>query len=109
MNVLFIRKHKRFAVRRMVAISSDEGLRRGLLVEASLDGLRIGNLDTDGLTIGSTVELRIHGYGTLAAELRWTQPGVAGLRLLRALHIAELNELIRLCRTGSDDLLAYGT
>lgn len=109
MTVLFIRKHKRFAVRRMVALSAGDELRRGLLVEASLEGCRIGGIDTDGLAIGDLVDLRIHGFGTLKAEVRWTQPGVAGLHLVQALHIPELNELIRLCRAAPDDLLAYGT
>ncbi len=109
MNVLFIRRNKRFAVRRMVALSTDAGLRHGLLVEVSLEGCRIGNIDTQGLAIGSQVGLRIHGFGTIAAQVRWTQPGIAGLHLVQAFHIAELNELIRLCRAGSDDQLAYGT
>ena len=109
MDVLFIRKHKRFAVRRMVALATDAGLRRGLLVEVSLEGCRIGNVDSDGLAVGQLVDLRIHGFGTLSAEVRWTQPGLAGLHLVQALHIPELNELIRLCRTGCDDVLAYGT
>ena len=109
MTVLFIRKHKRFAVRRMVALSVGEELRRGLLVEVSLEGCRIGGIDTQGLAVGDIVDLRIHGFGTLRAEVRWTQPGVAGLHLAQALHIPELNELIRLCRAAPDDLLAYGT
>ncbi len=109
MNVLFIRKNKRFAVRRMVALSAGENLRRGLLVEVSLEGCRIGNVDTEGLAIGDPLDLRIHGFGTLKAEVRWTQPGVAGLHFVQVLHIPELNELIRLCRAAPDDLLAYGT
>ena len=109
MSVLVIRKHKRFAVRRMVALSVGGALRRGLLVEVSLEGFRIGNIDSDGLPLGEEVELRIHGFGSLKAEVRWTQPGVVGLHLVEALHIPRLNDLICLCRRGPDDLLAYGT
>jgi hypothetical protein len=109
LNVLYIRKNKRFAVRRMVALSAGKDLRNGLLVEVSLEGFRIGNIDTEGLAIGTPIDLRIHGFGTLNAEVRWIQPGIAGLHLVQALHIPELNELIRLCRARPDDVLAYGT
>ena len=93
----------------MVALSVGEDLRRGLLVEVSLEGCRIGNIDSQGLAIGDHIDLRIHGFGTLKGEVRWTQPGLVGLHLVQALHIPELNELIRLCRTRPDELLAYGT
>lgn len=111
MNVLFIRKHTRFAVRRMVELCTEvTGARDGLLVEVSLEGCRIGNLDSKGLATGDAIELGIEGFGRVEAEVRWAQPGIAGLRFVHAFHIPELNQLIQLCRSDDgEDLRAYGT
>jgi hypothetical protein len=109
--VLTIRKHQRFAVRRMARVCA-QGSKwlGGLVVELSLDGCRVGNLKSEGMVIGQQIKLRIEGFGELAAQVRWAEPGLAGLRFARALHMAELDGLLRLCR-GEDmcEMRAYGT
>ena len=111
MTVLTIRKHQRFAVRRMARLGArGSKWMGGLLVEVSLDGCRIGNLKADGLTVGQQLKLRIEGFGERLAEVRWSQPGLAGLRFVQALHVAELNGLLCLCRGGDlCEMRAYGT
>lgn len=113
MTVLTIRKHQRFAVRRMMRLSKTKGKwLGGLLVGLSLEGRRIGNLKNETLAVGQQIKVRIDGFGDMLAEVRWSQPGLAGMRFIHALHTAELDGLLRLCRGQCDEnneMRAYGT
>jgi PilZ domain len=105
--ILSIRKHQRFAVRRKASLCPAKGKRRdGLLVELSLEGCRVGITSAEQFAPGEPVKVRIDGYGDLAGEVRWAQAGLAGLRFLRPLHIAELGGLIQLCRGLGDAICA---
>ncbi|MCB2079259.1 MAG: hypothetical protein KDE55_16380 [Novosphingobium sp.] len=113
MNVLRIRAHKRFAVCRKVRLGMPAGRPTGaLLIELSLAGCRISNVDTSRLAEGDTVSLRPAGIAPFEGTVRWLGDGTAGLRLVRPFHIDELDTLIRWCRgeplCGSEGR-AYGT
>lgn len=111
--VLTVRKHQRFAVRRMMRLSKANGRwLGGLLVELSLEGCRIGNIKNETFAVGQMIKVRIEGFGDRLAEVRWSQPGIAGMRFAQALHNAELDGLLRLCRgecDGEREMRAYGT
>ncbi len=111
MTVLTIRKYQRFAVRQLASVHlSRRKPLNGLLVEVSLEGCRIGNVKSDAFAVGQQCKMRIEGFGDRLLEVRWAQHGAAGLRFVQALHIAELDGLLRLCRSADDgDLRAYGT
>jgi hypothetical protein len=111
MTVLTIRKYQRFAVRQMASVHlSRRKPLSGLLVEVSLEGCRLGNVRSDFFAVGQKCKVRIDGFGDRLLEVRWAQHGSAGLRFVQALHIAELDGLLRLCRaTDECDLRAYGT
>jgi hypothetical protein len=99
MNILTIRKHKRFAVRRKAnLVSPGNRPKPGLLVEVSLEGCRMGIAGCADFAVGQQVKVRIAGFGDFRAEVRWAGQGFVGMHFVQALHHAELNELIRACR-----------
>ncbi|MDD3799681.1 MAG: PilZ domain-containing protein [Novosphingobium sp.] len=99
MTVLYIRAHKRFAVRRMVRITGTAGdIASGLLIELSLQGCRISNLGRTAFEIGQRVALEIDGYEPVSGAVRWAHDGLAGLRFDRSLHAGTLDRMIHSCR-----------
>ena len=108
MSVLTIRSHKRYALRQSVRLSAP-GLRaaRGLLIELSAEGCRVSGLPDVRLAAGAPVTLRIDADLALEAQVRWTREGIVGLRLVRPLHRARLEELLALCR--GPETRRYGT
>ena len=113
-SVLIIRAHKRFAVCRKARLRRPgKKAEEGLLIELSLEGCRISNLALQAFAIDQTVLLRVDGARTvLEGRVRWLGDGTVGLRFLRPLHAAALDQLIRLCRGEADGvspLRSYGT
>lgn len=100
MSVLIIRAHKRFAVRRKARLrKAGKRAEEGLLIELSLEGCRISNLTRDAFALDQEVILRIDGAKPpLEGRVRWQNDGTVGLRFLRPLHTAALDQLIRHCR-----------
>jgi hypothetical protein len=111
-SLLTIRAHKRFAVCSQVRLRK-EGRRGvgGLLIELSLDGCRISHIGTPAsFALGDPLTLRLEGTAPIAARIRWLRDGTIGLRFDRPLHIAGLQDLIQLCRGGTEPgQRAYGT
>lgn len=113
MAILTIRKHKRFAVRHEVnLVVTGSRPRSGLLVEVSLEGCRLGLPGSHAFAAEKPVAVRIGGFGTIKATVRWSGDGFVGLRFDAPLHNAELGELIEICRPGPGSIgaaRAYGT
>ena len=113
MTILIIRKHQRFAVRHQVSlVCAEVRPRSGLLVEVSLEGCRLALSGSNAIAVEQPVSVRIGGFGTVKATVRWTGDGFVGLRFDAPLHNAELGQLIEVCRPmpGSEETLrAYGT
>ena len=116
MTILIIRKHQRFAVRHQVSlVGAEVRPRSGLLVEVSLEGCRLalsGSNASNAIAVEQPVSVRIGGFGTVKATVRWAGDGSVGLRFDAPLHNAELGQLIEVCRPmpGSEETLrAYGT
>ncbi len=100
MAILTIRKFQRFAVRRAASLHCPKKRgENGLLVEVSLAGCRLGIAESMNFAIGAIVTLRLDGFDDLKAEVRWSGNGYLGLRFIQALHVADLDRLIRACRT----------
>lgn len=110
MTVLTIRAHRRYAVRQPVRLRRDGGKPlSGLMIELSSEGARISNLGRPGFTIGEDVTVDVEG-SKLHGYIRWTHDGIAGVRLNRALHPAELGELIARGRgEAAAEVALYGT
>jgi hypothetical protein len=99
MTVLTIRKHSRFAVRQSVTLQGEDGRsHKGLLVELSQGGCRLGMPGNRNFTHNQPVTARIPGYGTLRATVSWTKDEFVGLHFVFALHHHELVQLIQMCR-----------
>ena len=99
MRVLTIRQHDRFALRKTVSLAGDAGGKcRGLLIELSLGGCRISNLGARQFEHGETVKVTVAGYGSLTGQVRWTNPGMVGLRLVPQLRMGDMNRLLGICR-----------
>lgn len=99
MAILTIRKYQRFAVRRAVSLHCPKKRpKNGLLVELSLDGCRLGIAESMDFAIGAILTLRLDGFSDRKAEVRWSGNGYLGLRFIQALHVADLDRLIRACR-----------
>ena len=104
MTVLVIRKHSRFAVcRRGTVTAPAAGDSDALLIELSLEGCRIGNVDASAYPSGSRATFELDGHPPLTGEVRWCGEGSIGLRLSPALHTFELDRLVRLCRGELDE------
>lgn len=99
MTVLRIRTTRRFAVRQKARLKSD-GRRAapGLLIELSLDGCRISNVDNARFAIGENARVELEGFEPLDGLVRWSQDGFVGLRFARSLSAAVLENLLRSCR-----------
>lgn len=112
MTVLVIRAHKRFAVCRTARVSCGGWTGEALVVELSLDGCRIGNLDVGSFAPDAKVSIAPDGAEPFAATVRWLGDRAVGLRLARPFHVAELERMVRACR-GEFDLpatsRAFGT
>jgi len=102
MSVLVIRANKRFAVCRKARLGHAEGAEDdGLLIELSLDGCRIGNVESKDFTTGEMVKVEVDGADPFAGEVRWQGDRAIGLKFTCPFHVPELDRLIRLCR-GED-------
>lgn len=99
MSILVIRQHARYGVCRKAQLSRP-GSRAvgGLLVELSLHGCRLGNIDQSRFTLDETVTLKIPGFDGFEAQVRWVGDGVVGLRFRYPFHAPALKQLIRACR-----------
>lgn len=99
MSLLTVQSNKRYAVRRPVNLDpSGDDSRRALLIEVSLEGCRISNLDAGEFETGQSATVEIGGFGRLAATVRWAHDAVMGLRFDPPLHYDALGELIMMCR-----------
>ena len=99
MSVLGNRTSRRFAVRSKARLKS--GRRRavsGLLIELSLDGCRISNVDNARFAVGETARIELDGFEPLDGLVRWSQDGLVGLRFARSLSAAALQSLLHSCR-----------
>lgn len=102
-STLVIRTHKRFAVRRQARLSGDgERPQDVLLIEISLEGCRISNVDAGAFRAGQVATVEIDGLAGIEAQVRWAHDGLVGLRFLRPLHLRALYHLIGACRAGPD-------
>lgn len=99
MAVMVMRSHKRFAVRQTARLrGSNRRAQDGLLIELSLDGCRIGNVDAAKFALGQVATLLVEGFQAMEGQVRWTKDGCVGLRFSHPLHAAALETLIGLCR-----------
>lgn len=98
-SILVIRQHARYGVCRKAQLARPDGRAvSGLLVELSVHGCRLGNIDQSRFTLDETVTLEIPGFDGFEAQVRWVGGGVVGLRFRHPFHIAALERLIRACR-----------
>jgi len=103
MTVLVIRAHKRFGVCRSVKVHSEgDEVVDGLLIEVSLEGCRISNIDSDSYATEDVVEIEIADRTSLSGQVRWHHDGMIGLRLMQPLHNGELADLVQFCRGESE-------
>jgi hypothetical protein len=98
-SILVIRQHARYAVCRKAQLSRAESRPvSGLLVELSLHGCRLGNIDERRFALDETVTLKIPGFDGFEGQVRWVGEGVVGLRFRNPFHAPALERLIRACR-----------
>lgn len=103
MSVLMIRANKRFAVCRKASLARAEGAEaKCMLIEVSLDGCRVGNIDGRTFRAGEQVRIDVPGAQPFSGEVRWQGDSAIGLKLSCPFHIPELDHLIRLCRGELD-------
>lgn len=103
MTVLTIRAHKRFGVCRGIKLHSGrDNVVDGLLIEVSLEGCRISNVDSDRFAIEDCVEVEIGGWKSFRGRVRWQHDGMIGLRLVQPFHNGELVKLVSFCRAGPE-------
>ena len=108
MTLLRIRSCKRYAVRQSIGVLRDESIEtRGLLIELAQEGCRISSLDSAGFTSGDAVVLNFQDR-SLRGFVRWTNPGVMGVRFEEPLFINQLDDLITRSRCEVETL-RYGT
>ena len=99
MSILVIRQHARYAVCRKAQLARPDSTPvNGLLVELSLHGCRLGNINDRHFTLEETVTLKIPGFDGLEGQVRWIGDGVVGLRFRSPFRAAALEQLIRACR-----------
>lgn len=98
-SILVIRQHARYGVCRKAQLSRSAGRPvSGLLVELSLHGCRLGNIDQSQFSLDETVTLQVPGFDGFDARVRWIGEGVVGLRFHYPLRAPALEHLIRVCR-----------
>jgi len=117
--VLVIRAHKRYAVRQAASLAPGQSRRgpgakphSGLLIELSLEGCRLGQIDDSQFATGQDVTLHVPGFKPRTAQVRWSHGNCVGLRFEAPLHVAELDSLVRACRLDTPPApadRAYGT
>ena len=110
--LLTIRAHKRYAVCSRVRLRKQaKRAIDGLLIELSLDGCRISHVGNAAkFALGDMLTLRLEGTAPIPALVRWVNESTVGLRFESPLHVAGLQDLIQLCRGGSEPAQrAYGT
>lgn len=99
MTVLRIRTTRRFAVRSSARLKPGRGKHAsGLLIELSLDGCRISNIDHARFTVGENARIELDGFEPLDCLVRWSQDGFVGLRFSRSLSAGLLETLLTSCR-----------
>jgi hypothetical protein len=99
MSVLGNRTTRRFAVRSSAKLKPGRGKSAaGLLIELSLDGCRISNVDHARFCVGELARIELDGFEPLDALVRWSQDGFVGLRFARSLSMAGLESLLQSCR-----------
>lgn len=103
MTLLTTRSGKRYAVRRSIGVSDGYVEARGLLIELAREGCRVSNLDRDGFLMGDDVVLNFEDR-SLRGAVRWTSPGVIGIRFQHPLFANQLNELITQNRCEGEPL-----
>ena len=100
MPALVIRKHQRFATVHVVRVSgAGEGTSKALLIELSLEGCRLGSVEGEGFASGDYITIQVNGFRPIEGCVRWQGDATYGLRLLRPFHVAELDQLLQICRT----------
>ena len=99
--VLTIRTHKRFGVCKSVRVHLACGTSvDGLLIEVSLEGLRVSNLTACDLDVEELVRVEIEGWQDFSARVRWRSHRIVGVRLEPPLHSRELANLLDFCRSS---------
>jgi hypothetical protein len=114
MSILVIRTHQRFAVRHSARIRNEvERPLDGLLIELSLSGCRISNVDHREFKVNQLATVLLNGFEEIVGQVRWAHDGLVGLRFTRPLHAATLDTMVKTFRNqaGSDgaEMCAYGT
>ncbi|WP_338466776.1 PilZ domain-containing protein [Novosphingobium sp. ZN18A2] len=109
MSLLVIRAHKRFAVCRRVPLRKGRAIAGdGLLIELSLEGCRISQIQQDHFREGEELHFNVEGYGMITGAVRWSQGNCVGLRLSPPLHQAEMANLLDVLREGPEKVAAAG-
>ena len=107
MRVLTVRAHKRYAIRRTLGVSTQDGFQAtALLIEISADGCRLSNLGKTKLAVGDRIDAALDEI-QLDGLVRWCNDGVVGLRFTKPLHTFELSALIS--PSSGPQQLRYGT
>lgn len=82
----------------------------GLLIELSQDGMRISGLGPLPLATDQVISVSINGSQPLSGTIRWARDGIAGIRLDKPLHLAELEVLLDYNHAfQQQDMPRYGT
>lgn len=103
-----MRSHKRFAIRQEARLrGTSQRALPGLLIELSLDGCRIGNIDASKFALGQAASVLIDGFEPMDVYVRWAKDGCVGLRFQRPLHARALTALVDACRTSSTPRAAH--
>ena len=103
-SILVIRQHARYGVCRKAQLARPE--RRsvsGLLVELSLHGCRLGNIDERRFSLDEMVTLKVPEFDGFEGQVRWVGQGMVGLRFHSPLRAPALERLIRACRGETAD------
>ena len=111
MSILVIRQHARYGVCRKAQLARPEQRSvTGLLVELSLHGCRLGNIDERRFSLDETVTLNIPDFDGFEGQVRWVGTGVVGLKFRNPLRAPALERLIRAYRgeASHDAALAEG-
>jgi hypothetical protein len=102
MTVTSFRPHRRFAVRQTVRIShaasANTACAEGLLIELSIRGCRISNIDPSPFANGDAVYLEIEGFSPIHGSVRMADKGVLCLTFATPLYTPALDDLINQCR-----------
>jgi hypothetical protein len=107
-SVLVIRSHKRFAVRRPIALRETTGGKRGgLMIELSSEGCRISGVNSLAYTIDQQVTLEFENGELCAGRVRWAHDGFVGVKFASALRPTELGALLEVSRPAPER--RYGT